>query len=649
MPPTVGPVFIPPLSLLLGISRKGQQQLPTCSNITWWDKIGECQPALCPPGKLIDESGKCLSAIDQIRGLGYKLFLVLRPRKPQMVTPEDIQSLSNHISAAITDISLESITDIRITVWHQDLDLGYGKLRQITVSSFLVGNDTIGRDEYEDQLLSHVSGAWSISRANGTQGDIEMKVVLIGEELREFEETDNEDVEEDIDLPLPDTQLPRFAEEAVMDAPPSATVTTTTASTTAAKPRKIMYKQRHMTRLQRANLWRLKHLYIDVTHSLACPSVPVNISNTSTSMENLPKMSFLFLGETVKIRSTQNIAMVKGQVQLCTSVYKKLTSPVLMRTKQSVLEQVQYYLEVVCVSLSVTCLLFSSFTYCLFPSLRSLPGMSNLSLCLSLAVAQVCLLITARWGVNQRLPQGYCLAHAVLLHYSWLASFAWMSVCCIHMFRVFTAHDNKFSDNRSDKKRYFHYCIYGFGMPALVVIATYAINASVTNGRDSGYNSDICFLDTRQSTWTLALSLLAPLCLVILTNGVMFVLTVKEIVHVSSLQEHRRSRGRQGVLTYVKLSTLTGLLGAIVVIAVQLNNSVVSLLTSPLMALQGVFIFVSFTCNERVRRLYQDLFRRLGLPCATETEKATSTGSTAVRTSSSNPSKSKTAITTIGQ
>ncbi|RUS91577.1 hypothetical protein EGW08_000692 [Elysia chlorotica] len=540
------------------------------------------------------------------------------------------------------------MSDISIAVTF-DYDNAYYKLERVTVSSFFVGNNTIGRDEYEEQLVAFVSQVWIVPRANLTHDGIEIKPVLLGEELRGFEQTSVEDEHEvrDLQEPMWETTQENEMHESNNDEIFLSsniqelswlTMPTTSPppySTPAVKrsPLKIIFTHSHATQILRTQQWNLKDEFIDVTYSLACPYVPINITNITTS-NKLPKISFLFMGESLHVNSKQKISIVNGEMQMCTSLYKKLTGRVLTRTKQSVMGLIQYYTEMFCVILSVVCLFLSALTYCLFPSLRSLPGLNNLSLCVSLAVAQVCLLITARWGVNNLLPRGYCTMHAVLLHFSWLASFAWMSVCCIHMFRVFTAQSTKFTDNRSDKKRYLHYCMYGFGVPTILVIATYAINAGVTSGNSSGYNDDICFLDTRHSIWTLVLSLLAPLVLVILTNSVMFVLTVRQIVQVTNLQEQRRSRDRQGVITYVKLSTLTGLLGAVVVVAVQLNSSVLSLLTSPLMALQGVFIFVSFTCNQRVRHLYVELFGR-----GKSSEKTTSTGSSTVRSSSNNPTR----------
>ncbi|GFN80474.1 adhesion g protein-coupled receptor l3 [Plakobranchus ocellatus] len=669
------PMPVSPLSLLLGISRRGRPELPKCSNITYWNDDGECQPALCTAGKLPDENGECLSAIEQIRGLGYKLFIVFYPEKPQRVTAEDVKAVADRISERISEISLECNVNTNITVFY-NTTLSEGELQKITVTAYFVGNDSVGRDVYEGDLLELFSEVWNLENTGESFINLTIKPAMLGDEFRFFnqkqmenidaiEELESENklnsepyvpIEEDFydyiysDLNDP-FQIPLFTSPPPRTTPQFLPIhstmapSSTTKSTGEPKSSKVLYIHRYTTRFDRVALWALKDKFIDVTPSLLCPHVSINTSNTTLN-GNFPKFSFLFMGEIVNIPNMKQVSLLDGDVYLCTALYRKLTAPLLMRTSQSTIEKVRYYLEMICVALSVICLLLSALTYCLFPTLRSLPGLNNLSLCLSLAVAQICLLVTAQWGVNEHMSKRYCLIHAILLHYSWLAAFAWMSVCCIHMFRVFTAHDNKFTDNRSDKKRFLHYCVYGFGIPALIVIATISINSSTTSGDSIGYNTSNCFLDTRRSIWTIVLSLLTPLCLVILTNSIMFVLTIKEIIHVTNLQEHRRSRDRQGVLTYVKLSTLTGILGAVVVIAVQLDIAVLTLLTSPLMALQGVFIFVSFTCNARVWRLYLDLLSRWGLTCLPEREKTSSTASTAVRTASSS-SKVQTASSRI--
>ncbi|RUS91773.1 hypothetical protein EGW08_000481 [Elysia chlorotica] len=596
-------------------------------NNTVFFQQSECQPALCPAGKDIQENGTCKSAIDQIRGLGYHLFVVFHAVNAQKVTPQDVRTLSHKIHDFIVSISIESMTDINITVVHDAFDMTYTTLERISISSHLVGMDSMTRDEYEDRLLSFFSGEWIMTVSEETNNSFQMASVLMGKELKEIEQRYNKDVEAVVEIPpLSKSIESLFLNNFSMN-------TDIQESLVTPRTRKSMFTQSHTTRLDHDYLWALKARFIDVTHSLRCPYVLANISNTNATVEKIPTISVSLMGQTVKVSTKQKLAVVDGQVQLCLSLYNKLIGLILNQNRQSLFERVHFYLEVGCVCLSVTCLLLSILTYCVFPALRTLPGMNNLSLCVSLAVAQTSLLVTARWGVNKQLPQSYCLAHAMLLHYAWLASFAWMSVCCIHMFRVFTAHTNRFMDNRSDNKRYLLYCVYGFGMPSLIVVATYAINACLTQGGSNGYNDEVCFFETGQSIWTLALSLMAPLCALILTNGVMFVLTIREIVQVTTLQEHSPSRDRQGVITYVKLSTLTGLLGALVVVAAQLNSSVLSLLTSPLMALQGLFIFASFTCNRRVRQLYLDLLRQLGLRCGKSDEQTTQTGLTYVGTS----------------
>ena len=55
------PSFIPPLSLLLGVARRGRPQLPRCSNITWWD----------------DRVSSSVTLIASFQEFIYKAFLVI--------------------------------------------------------------------------------------------------------------------------------------------------------------------------------------------------------------------------------------------------------------------------------------------------------------------------------------------------------------------------------------------------------------------------------------------------------------------------------------------------------------------------------------------------------------------------------------------
>ncbi|KAH9488679.1 hypothetical protein Btru_042151, partial [Bulinus truncatus] len=341
------------------------------------------------------------------------------------------------------------------------------------------------------------------------------------------------------------------------------------------------------------SIWSLKEKFIDITYNV-CPYIEVNNTNITID-EWETNISFENDGRSYNIQSGPGVTFVNGKVLICVETFKKLTKE---RVKGLVV--FLYYFQVVCISLSVACLILSLLTYFLFTSLRTLPGLNNISLCVSLATAQICLLITADYGVQGHLTSGFCMFNAILLHFTWLASFAWMSACCIRMFLAFNSFNLHRNVGNSDLKRYFRYCLYGYGIPALIVILTMTINVTTTSGASVGYDDTICFLDIRNSVLNVVLSMLVPLCIMVIGNGVLFTMTVFQMVSVAEVQKSASVTERRGVMTYANLSTLTGISCVISAVGVWLENDILQLITCPLMALQGVFIFVSFIFNKRV-------------------------------------------------
>uniref|UniRef100_A0A2C9K9D0 G-protein coupled receptors family 2 profile 2 domain-containing protein n=1 Tax=Biomphalaria glabrata TaxID=6526 RepID=A0A2C9K9D0_BIOGL len=362
--------------------------------------------------------------------------------------------------------------------------------------------------------------------------------------------------------------------------------------------------------------------FIDLTYTLLCPYVAVNISSVKVNMLDI-HLSFNYDGRVIEVVGGPNISVVNGELHICLETFKTLikTNPV-----QSPADIALYYFQIVCILFSVVCLVMSLVTYFLFSSLRTLPGLNNMCLCLSMLCAQVSLLLTVEFGVKGQLPPKLCMFHAIFLHFSWLASFAWMSGCCIHMFLAFTSYTSPRNVVNSDIRRHIRFFIYGFGVPLLIVAANLGINACLTNGQSIGYDDTICFLDTRMSALTIVLTLLVPLCAMVFSNGVLFTLTLREMLHIAKIRKAATGMERQGVMTYVKLSTLTGVFCIVAAVAVWLENLILQFLTCPLMALQGVFLFFSFIFNKRVGKLYCDMLglHRLGITLTTQSSSSQS-------------------------
>nr|KAI8756025.1 G-protein coupled receptor 64-like [Biomphalaria glabrata] len=564
---TFTPVPKPPITVLLTFQKRNDFQNDNiCSSpLDWLDFQGECQAANCTAGKIPSKDGQCITALSGIRGLAYKLALTLTPQDKVVMTETEIEDLNTAVYQELR--SLSSRMEMSYEVTMEILVNGSKILLSNTILANILADDDKNRDEFESEMIQIVTRSWEFTLASFKKPNITLNL-LLGSEYHK-PDLQNSSLLSDLSTRRYGMTIPEY----------------------------IPYYSDFLE-------WPDCCDFIDVTYTLLCPYVAVNITNITVNMLDI-HLSFNYDGRVIEVVGGPNISVVNGELHICLETFKTLikTNPV-----QNPADIALYYFQIVCILFSVVCLVMSLVTYFLFSSLRTLPGLNNMCLCLSMLCAQVSLLLTVEFGVKGQLPPELCMFHAIFLHFSWLASFAWMSGCCIHMFLAFTSYASRRNDVTSDQRRHIRYCVYGFGVPLLIVVANVGVNASLTSGQSVGYDDTICFLDTRTSALTIVLTLLVPLCAMVFSNGVLFTLTLREMIHVAKIQKEATGTEGQGVMTYVKLSTLTGVFCIVAAVAVWLDNIVLQFLTCPLMTLQGVFIFFSFIFNKRVGNMYYDLF-----------------------------------------
>ncbi|KAL5007319.1 hypothetical protein ScPMuIL_016125 [Solemya velum] len=252
----------------------------------------------------------------------------------------------------------------------------------------------------------------------------------------------------------------------------------------------------------------------------------------------------------------------------------------------------------VCTCLSLACLLISFITYCLFRSLRTLPGKNNMCLILSLFFAQM----TFQFGAFQNEDDTICLAVGIASHYFWLATFCCMSVCCLHMFLTFNIRFLSLFDKDDSSVVVKRYCLFSFGLPLVIVSLNYGINYAVFGSENSGYGPHICFLT---NPYSVGFSLALPLILSTAANVIFFAFTMKNIRSSSKIRNTKIDR--QQCVVYVKLFVLTGLTWLLQIIDSNVGISAFSFFVTFLNGCQGVFIFASYICNHRVFLLYKTM------------------------------------------
>ena len=218
----------------------------------------------------------------------------------------------------------------------------------------------------------------------------------------------------------------------------------------------------------------------------------------------------------------------------------------------------------VCLSISITTLSCSLGTYCLFPSLQTLPGKNNMGFLTTMLLA-ISLFLSGSYVTEY---EAVCQVVGVATHYFLLSAFAWTLVCTGHMYYVFSdVFKHGAGRSGSDQsKTFLKYVIVSGAVPAVVVavniLANYVINKREDCGggttRDIGYGSGVCYISNRYS---LVLAGVLPIILTTLTNLVLYVITVRHLQALTSQQARLGREEIQRMKIYVKVSIVTGTQG----------------------------------------------------------------------------------------
>ncbi|XP_046571892.1 uncharacterized protein LOC124280058 [Haliotis rubra] len=321
-----------------------------------------------------------------------------------------------------------------------------------------------------------------------------------------------------------------------------------------------------------------------------------------------------------------------GLVKICLEHFKP--DALLVAQTDSQASEAEVIVSIVCTVLSLVCLLLTFITYCLFKTLRSTPGKNNMNLTVTLFAAQLLYLV----GSGKSDTKGLCEAMGIFIHYLWLSVFSAMGVCSFHMFRVFTTLRNR-EDSSERRRKFLQYCVFIYGVPAILVVATLVVHIIISEGASIGYGGSRCYLSSGAAT---GIAFGIPVAVTVLVNLVFFILTIKPIRNRPKVDKSKQDEHH--VLVYIKLSSLTGITWILGFVAFGVQVQALRYLFIVVNASQGVFIFISFVCNCRVVRLYSE--------CCCHSKKGTTKATNAASSSTSTSkaftiSKTETKLTDI--
>ncbi|KAJ7396956.1 hypothetical protein BTVI_139547 [Pitangus sulphuratus] len=188
------------------------------------------------------------------------------------------------------------------------------------------------------------------------------------------------------------------------------------------------------------------------------------------------------------------------------------------------------------VSISLAALLITFILLVLIRTLRSNLHSIHKNLVAALFFSELVFLI----GINQTENPFVCTVIAILLHYFYMSTFAWMFVEQLHIYRMLTEVRNiNFGHMR------FYYVV-GWGIPAIITGLAVGLDPQ-------GYgNPDFCWLSVHD---TLIWSFAGPIIMVVIINTVIFILAMK-----ASCRRRQRSFEKTGVVSVLRTAFLLLLL-----------------------------------------------------------------------------------------
>uniref|UniRef100_A0A671R9L8 Si:ch211-241f5.3 n=1 Tax=Sinocyclocheilus anshuiensis TaxID=1608454 RepID=A0A671R9L8_9TELE len=230
--------------------------------------------------------------------------------------------------------------------------------------------------------------------------------------------------------------------------------------------------------------------------------------------------------------------------------------------------------------LSLICLLICIVTFYFVRSIQSTRNTIHLHLCISLFIAYFVFLV----GITRTENKVGCAVVAGILHYFFLASFCWMCLEGVQLFRMVVLVFNT-------TLRPIYMFAAGYGVPAVIV----AISATVNNFR---FVSDDGFI------W----SFYGPVCVIIIVNVLFFLITIWKLAEkFSSLNPDLDSLHKIKAFTVTAIAQLCilGIMWVFGCFQFDENTLPMSYIFTILSSLQGVLMFILHCwLSKQVREEY---------------------------------------------
>ncbi|CAH0731584.1 unnamed protein product, partial [Brenthis ino] len=236
--------------------------------------------------------------------------------------------------------------------------------------------------------------------------------------------------------------------------------------------------------------------------------------------------------------------------------------------------------------ISVVALVAASLVFHCFRNMKSERVLIHKNLCLCLLIAEVIFMA----GIDQTQNRTLCGVIAALLHYFFLAAFAWMFLEGFHLYSLLV------EVFEPEHRRTRWYCAGAYAAPALVVLVAAAVSYR-------GYGTrDHCWLSTENM---FIMSFVGPAAFVVAVNWVVLGLVIYKMCSHSKVSLKTKDNSklhniRVWLISSMVLAVLLGLTWTFGLLYINEQTVIFAYLFSILNSLQGVFIFVFYCLQNEI-------------------------------------------------
>lgn len=196
------------------------------------------------------------------------------------------------------------------------------------------------------------------------------------------------------------------------------------------------------------------------------------------------------------------------------------------------------------------------------------------------------------------------LTLCVKFHFCWLLCFFWMSVCSFYVFRVFSTL-SKPNPSANKWRLTMKYLLYSLLCTSAVIGINVAVTYHIKDGTIYGYGPDktgMCYIyDPLMIIYTMAI----PAYVIVFANIIMFSVTAVNMRKCATLHKQVQTE-RNYFSIYARLSMITGITWVFGIPMIFIKSALLSYMFIVLICCQGLYVFIAFTCNKRVVKLYSD-------------------------------------------